>query len=220
MKPTEYDLICPDCRLSFKASANQIATADNINLITCRSCEEAFQKKVAYSKDPLEDARKAIADAQQFLEDFEDPKVKSSIKVEDIYLPLNHLFSLATKQAFKFEKTQIKNVRKVKVIYTTVDKVTDEVRFFGSKVTGERNIFDAAKSVANTINDLSKDGFITGVLKGCRLMLIELATEPHQLQQWLVVSYVSLSPQGIEALKSKKYPTLVAQDGEVEAHSK
>lgn len=220
MKPTEYNLICPDCRNFFVATPVQVATAVDVNLIVCSECNEAFLKKVALGKDPLSNAKKAIDAAQTLLKSV-DTSSSSAMKVEDIYLPLNHLFSVASKQAFQFEKDQIKSVRKVKVLYTTVDKVTDEVRFFGARVTGERNIFDAAKTVATTINELSKDGFITGVLKGCKLMLIELATEPHQLKQWVVVSYVSLSPQGIEALKSKKYPTLVDDPGSLpEAHIK
>lgn len=222
-------LICPRCKVEFNASHAQMVS-EEINNILCKGCSQPsveIKLKGEFSKndlnalrDPLAGAKKAIKAAEDLLKNV-DYTNASKLKIEDIYLPLNHLFSVASKQAFKFEKDQLKSVRKVKVIYTTIDKVTDEVRFFGARVTGERNIFDAAKTVATTINELAKDGFITGVLKGCKLMLIELATEPHQLQEWIVVSYVSLSPQGIEALKTRKYPTLVDGAGAMpEAHIK
>jgi hypothetical protein len=129
----------------------------------------------------------------------------ATLKVENIYLPLNHLFSAATKRAFENEVAQTTIERTLKVVSTTKTKVYDQVRFFGATAVGERKIFDAAQKIANQINALAEKGFITGVLTGSRLILYQLATEPHQLEQWIITSFVALSPEGLEYLR--KNPT-------------
>lgn len=126
--------------------------------------------------------------------------VSNSIKAENIYLPLNHLFNAASKRAFENVVSSLARQRQVKVVSTTQLKVIDEVKFFGAQAVGERKIFDAAQKVANAVNHYSDRGFITGVL--CKLIMIQLATEPHQLEKYVICSYVALSPEGLEYLKA------------------
>lgn len=135
-----------------------------------------------------------------------DPKTASaSMGIENLYLPYNHLFSAASKRAFQNEVKQHIVERELKVITTTALKVIDEVRYFGARATGERKIFDAAQKVANTVNFYASKRFVTGAL--LKLALIQLATEPHELEEFVVVSYVALSPEGLEYLRAN--PTKV-----------
>lgn len=126
---------------------------------------------------------------------------------QDIYLPLNHLFSQATKKAFENVVTKIIVDRVSKVTTSTIQHtVYDQVRYFGIKAIGERCIFDAAKRLANQINDLASKGYITGVL-GPKLSLFQLATEPHQLPEWLVLCYPCFSEQGLAWVESEDFDT-------------
>ncbi len=176
------------------------------------------------SRDPLEQARSAIKQAQELIKTLEanEQNIQTAgIKHHDIYLGLNHLFSAATKKAFEFEVDSIHPKRQIKVIISTQTETQDEVKFFGCKVTGERNIFDAAKHVANNINELAKEGFITGVLKDCKLIVLELAREPHELPKFYVLSYPALNQYGVDALKTKKFPTYFEpNDAEPSLHVK
>lgn len=136
----------------------------------------------------------------------------SPMQVENIYLPLNHLFNAAAKRAFKIEVKELNPVRQVTAVATTQFKVKDTVRYFGARAVGERKIFDAAQKVANKINELANHGFVSGVLT--KLVAIKLATEPFQLEQYVVISYVAVTDAGLEWLR--KNPTeLEMQEGEI-----
>lgn len=152
-------------------------------------------------KVSLNRARKPV---QEVLKEAEEllksaPTQGSSLKVEDIYLPLNHLFDQAAKRAFENVVTQLTIQRESKVVSTTKIKVIDQVRYFGAQAVGERKIFDACQKVANIVNLYANKGYVTGVL--VKLCLMQLATEPFQLERYIVFSYVSLSPEGLEYLK-------------------
>lgn len=128
----------------------------------------------------------------------------SNLKVQSIYLPLNHLFNQASKRAFEISVKQVPPPpRKLTFITDTRGIAIDEVRFFGAKAVGERQIFDAAQKVANLVNEYASKGFVTAELQ--KLLLVQLVTEPHQLEEYLVLSYVALSEQGIQYLT--KNPT-------------
>lgn len=118
--------------------------------------------------------------------------------VTDIYLPLNHLFNSAAKRAFQNKIELLKQERFS--INSPFEKVVDEVRFFGCKAVGERKIFDAAQNVANEVNFYANLGFVTGAMT--KLLLYKLFSEPFQLEQWVVLSYIALSPEGLEYLKN------------------
>lgn len=128
----------------------------------------------------------------------------NAVRVIDIYLPLNHLFNQAAKKAFQNKVKDTVVERSLKVISSTQVKVVDQVRYFGAKAVGDRKIFDAAQKVANQINEYANKGYVTGVL-GTPLLLMPLATEPHELEKYFILSYVSLSPTGLEHLD--KNPT-------------
>lgn len=151
-------------------------------------------------KVALNRARKLADKGEKLIKDLKDEPNK--INVNDIYLPLNHLFNQAAKRAFERKVDNTVTEREVKMLTTTKAKEIDQVRFFGAKAVGERKIFDAAQKVANQINHYADKGLITGVMGNCKLMMIQLATEPFQLEQWIVMSYVALSPYGIDYLKS------------------
>lgn len=123
----------------------------------------------------------------------------TALQVHDIYLPLNHLFTRAAKQALK---NQVKDLNPKRRLNPPVDltlEIEDTVRFFGSTTEGgERGIFDAAKKVANQINFYAERGLVTGALS--KLLCIQLATQPHELDKYMVVSYVAFSPQGVKLL--------------------
>lgn len=150
----------------------------------------------------LNRAKKSIHEAEELLK---NAPASNALKVEDIYLPLNHLFNAAAKHAFEIQVNQTFVQREIKMVTTTQTKVIDEVRYFGAVAVGERKIFDACQKVANAVNHYADRGFVTGVL--CKLIMLQLATEPHQLKRWVVCSYVALSPEGIEYLKTN--PTKV-----------
>jgi hypothetical protein len=167
----------------------------------CPDCHHQFNQELP--KDfKIEEIEKFIEETSDLLK---AGKLSAQVKVENIYLPLNHLFNAAAKRAFAARSVSEQNpMRKIKFLTTTQTEVQDEVRFFGSRAIGERNIFDAAKKVAGAINHLAGEGYITGVMKSCKLMLMELVSEPHELPQFLVLSYPCVSPQGVDYLKSHK----------------
>lgn len=161
-------------------------------------------KTVKVSLNRARKSAKSILDeAEELLKRV--PDEGSSLKVTDIYLPLNHLFDHAAKRAFETVVHQTSSQRELKVISTTRTKVIDQVKYFGATAVGERKIFDAAQKVANTVNFYANKGYVTGVLS--KLIMYQLATEPFQLERWLLLSYVSLSPEGLEYLTNN--PTKV-----------
>ena len=154
------------------------------------------------AKKPLSESEKLVKalDKGNKAKSEKDLEQGTSLKVENIYLPLNHLFNQAAKRAFERHVDQEFTERKVSYVTSLEREVIDEVRYFGSVAVGERKIFDAAQKVANQINFYCDKGFVTGQL--CKLIMVQLATEPHQLERWAIVSYVALSPEGIAFLKS------------------
>jgi len=161
--------------------------------------------KISLNRAKKSSISDAINKAEELLKNF---PASNSIKADDIYLPLNHLFNTAAKRAMdiKVEHTVIE--RELTYVTTTQKKVIDQVRYFGAMAVGERNIFDAAQKVANQINQYANKGFVTGSL--CKLLMIKFVTEPHQLERWAIVSYVALSPEGIEFMD--KNPTKLSFD--------
>ncbi|SRR6266481_2367346 len=240
-EPPEVTL-CPDCLfkpeglpgtmvVECQACFNVYTKFVTLNPIEGEPCPSCHHKKLKWvnpgmigeSADPLKRARDTIKRADEFMKILEARTdiPAPGIKYHDIYLGLNHLFNAASKQAFEFEVDSIHPKRKIKVIISTQTETQDEVKFFGAKVTGERNIFDAAKHVANTVNEMAKEGYVTGVLKGCKLIVLDLVREPHELAKFYVLSYPALSQYGVEALKTKKFQTYFEPDsGEPELHIK
>lgn len=145
----------------------------------------------------LNKVRKTIKKVEELLQ--KAPKSPNALQVHDIYLPLNHLFNQASKWAFEHPVKTMVVPRKVRYIATTDTTVYDHVKFFGASAVGERKIFDAAQKVANTVNFYADRGYVTGVLT--KLILLQLVTEPHQLERWVICSYVALSAEGIEYLE-------------------
>lgn len=141
--------------------------------------------------------KKTLIQLEEALMDY---KAKAALNIDKIYLPLNHIFNQASKRAFQtsVDKTMIERTKTV--ITDLVVEVLDEVRYFGSTAVGECEIFDAAQKVASQVNEYADQGFVTGVL-GCPLIMLKLATEPHELEKYAVLSYVALSPEGIKYLK-------------------
>lgn len=158
-------------------------------------------------KVSLNSARKPIQQSDELAKIIEQSPATNSLKVEDIYLPLNHLFSAATKRAFQNEVKQLAIQRTLTFqVTTTQTKVVDQVKYFGAMAKGERSIYDAAQKVANMVNYYSDRGFVTGVLT--KLVMIKFVTEPHELEKWAIISYIALSPQGLEHLE--KNPTKIS----------
>lgn len=139
----------------------------------------------------------------------------SSLHVENIYLPLNHLFTQASKKAFQTRISSTIHLRKVEAYIEEEEAfyVEDRVKYFGSRSIGERGIFDAATRVADQINKLSAAGYVTAVLGG-PLMLYQLRTEPHQIETFAIISYVALTPEGISYLE-KNPSKLEFREGEI-----
>lgn len=148
----------------------------------------------------VQDTLKQVRDLQ---EELEKNPISNSLYVQDAYLALNHLFNQAAKRAYENQVKQLVNPRKLKVVRTTKLEVFDRVRFFGVVASGERKIFDAAREVANSINELANKGYITGAL--CRLSIMRLATEPHELDKFIIMSYPCLSPEGYEHVQNSNY---------------
>lgn len=154
--------------------------------------------------------RNGIADAALEAVKFDCSALKTkeseALVVHDIYLPLNHLFNNAAKKAFSQKVTASPHVRKVKYSGNFVhENVIDPITYFGSVAVGERNIFDAAKEVANSINACAKEGWITGSLT--KLALIKLASEVHEVERYIVVSYVAMTQFGFENVEIRKMDT-------------
>lgn len=149
-----------------------------------------------------ESAKSIIRKSEKLIKKYKSMPQGNALKIEDIYLPLNHLFNAAAKHAFEETVKELKPRRQAK--YDLSGFIQDEVRYFGSKAVGERKIFDAAQRVANQVNFYADRGFVTGVLT--KLSLFELFTEPHQLKQYIVVSFVAMSPAGIEFITKNPSP--------------
>lgn len=132
----------------------------------------------------------------------------STIQTESIYLPLNHLFTASSKRAMRQEFTTGTSVRQRKLeVITSIcgAYVDDPVTFFGCVAVGERKIFDAAKQVAWAVNECSKEGWVTGGMKDMKLSLIRLVSEPHELEKFVIISYVSMTFYGYTEMKKRDF---------------
>ncbi len=127
--------------------------------------------------------------------------------MKDIYLPLNHLFSEASKKAFEFESTETEFQRERKALANihkkssskTLEKV--EARYIGTYVKGQKGIYDGAKKVANRVNELASKGYVVGCLKGAQLFLYELIREDYELEKYFLLSYIILTPAGLKYIE-------------------
>jgi hypothetical protein len=146
------------------------------------------------------------------LEKITPPTGGPAIDVQDIYLPLNHLFSQATKRAFRNQVKTLKSYRKLANPVTLNQVIQDEVRYFGATALSERKIFDAAKAVVDYVNQLSSQGYVTGYLT--KLSIIRLASEPHELEKYMVFCFPCLTPDGIKSVDINDH-LLSIKEGEI-----
>ena len=151
-------------------------------------------------KENLEEAVESLNQALESYK-YETDEVP---RVVDIYLPLNHLFNQAAKKAFQFQVKGAVNKRTIEKHDGGKVEVIDKVRYFMTEAVGEREIFNSAQKIANEINSLALKGYVTGAL--LKLGMIKLSTEPHELERYMVVSYVSINKQG--SLFLEKNPSL------------
>jgi len=143
--------------------------------------------------DGLEQLKNAL-ESGAYKETLVTPPV---IQAEDAYLPLNHLFNAASKKAFKKEVKTLISKRHSPIMPV---EATDRVAFFGCVAVGERNIFDAAKCVAYTVNGYASQGLVTGVL--LKLSIIKLWSEEWELDKYVVVSYPCMTSEGYDLAKA------------------
>lgn len=144
--------------------------------------------------DGLEQLKNAL-EAGSYKENIHLPAAK--LEVNDAYLPLNHLFNAAAKKAFKKEVKTL--IVKRKGMFD--QDVIDRVAFFSCQAIGERNIFDAAKHVANTINGYASEGFVTGYL--VKLSIIKLFSEEWELDKYVVFSYPCMTDDGYKKAQER-----------------
>lgn len=163
------------------------------------------------SKITLEKTSDVLKKAEQIIEDHKKFTEGPALKLHDIYLPLNHLFNAAAKRAFTRQVKDLRPIRDLVFFSDLQTKVQDTVKYFGAQVRGERKIFDAAQKVANHVNFYADKGFITGYLT--KLMLCPLVSEPHQLERFVVVSYVAFSPEGLKFLEANPCPIEFKEGG-------
>jgi hypothetical protein len=129
--------------------------------------------------------------------------IVSSLQTTDLYLAYNHLFSPATKLAYKNLVTNQVPQRKLSVLSTLKTAVFDRVLYFGVIAVGEDKIFEASKRLASVINSLSKMDYVTGAL--CRMGMIKLATEPHELPRYAIFSFPSVTQESVRKIKDMEH---------------
>jgi hypothetical protein len=126
----------------------------------------------------------------------------STLQLHDAYLPLNHLFSQASKKAFENE---VKELNPKRPDPFGLGQIIDILVRIEAIAPGERKIFDAAKTVANLINGLADRKYITGAMT--KLAIVQLYTEPFCLPEYAVFSFVSLKSESIEEIKKRMQVT-------------
>lgn len=125
----------------------------------------------------------------------------NELKIDNIYLPYNYLFTKEAKKVFRNKVYNTINSHKLE----NGEIVLCPVQYLGSACTGEEDILKAAIKVSDKINELAAKGFLFGVL--LELGLFELyKSSPLDPQKYLVLCYVAVTPEGDEYLKEMKPP--------------
>ena len=152
----------------------------------------------------LKSTQQTIEDAEKLIKEINDNPIGIGLmQVENIYLPFKSLFSKAAQKALSIKAMSTIHQRKIHYINSLKTIALDRVTFFGKKCD-EDSILPAVQKLAIEINELASKGFVTAAL--CPLIYLKLASEPHELSKYLVLSYIAISDEGREYLaKEKKF---------------
>ena len=129
----------------------------------------------------------------------------------DLSIPYSYMFTPAAKRGMATKVQSLLHKRKLQVISTLDTEVVDKVHYFSAVAMGEEKIVKAARIITDMINDLAAKGYVTGCL--APLSYIRLCTEPHQLEQYAVFCFVSLSEEGTKIVEQDRSGYITKEGG-------
>jgi len=136
----------------------------------------------------------------------------TALNVIDLYFPYNNFFSKAAKCAMSVKVKKLRNTDKLSVTHTTALTCSVTYPTVGCVAVGEEAVWKAAKAVCKVVNELSRFGYVRGFI--APLTAVKLATEPHELEKWIVASFPMVSSEGQKLLEEdREFGELLCPEG-------
>lgn len=136
----------------------------------------------------------------------------SALDTHDLSIPYSYMFSPAAKRGMLNKVKELCPKRKLQFISTLETEVIDKVEYFTAIAVSPEKIVKAARIITDLINSYAAKGHITGCLSP--LSYIKLVNEPHQLENYAVYCFVSMTEEGSK-LAAQDKSGYITQEGKM-----